>query len=205
MDYDGTTPLQPALAELVGLSAKSQAQLAVLVKEAKASLGITSTARILPPEQRLAIYQWHKDRLKPVQDIKQDEAPNLEGQPDSPVYNVKQGNGVNSIHNVKQDGLEQVDGGCADNVVYNVKQDGDGDAVYDFKQTHFAIRLPDGKRTTTMLEGYLIDAMQQKHGLTTNGGIRAWIEQAIKNDGARFDSHAPLARQVKRLIIESLI
>ncbi|NOS74286.1 MAG: hypothetical protein HOP36_07065 [Methyloglobulus sp.] len=161
MNYDGTTSLQTALAELYGLSVKSQAQLAVLVKEAKASLGITSTARILPPEQRLAIYQWHKDRLKPVQDIKQDEAPNPEEQPDS--------------------------------------------VVYDFKQTHFAIRLPDGKRTTTMLEGYLINAMQRKHGLTTNGGIRAWIEQVIKNDAARFDSHAPLARQVKRLIVESLV
>ncbi|MEQ1485990.1 hypothetical protein [Methyloglobulus sp.] len=173
MNYDGTTSLQTALAELYGLSVKSQAQLAKLVKEAKASLGITSTARILPPEQRLAIYQWHKDRPTPVQDIKQDEAHNLEQQPDSPVYNVKQDDG--------------------------------GDAVYDFKQTHFAIRLPDGKRTTTMLEGYLINAMQRKHGLTTNGGIRAWIEQAIKNDGARFDSHAPLARQVKRLIVESLV
>ncbi|MEQ1739648.1 MAG: hypothetical protein ABL884_07050 [Methyloglobulus sp.] len=180
MNYDGTTSLQTALAELYGLSVKSQAQLAVLVKEAKASLGITSTARILPPEQRLAIYQWQKDRLKPVQDIKQDEAPNPEEQLDSPVYDVKQN----------------------DNASTEPQPDS---VVYDFKQTHFAIRLPDGKRTTTMLEGYLINAMQRKHGLTTNGGIRAWIEQVIKNDAARFDSHAPLARQVKRLIVESLV
>ncbi|NOS75549.1 MAG: hypothetical protein HOP36_13675 [Methyloglobulus sp.] len=180
MNYSGTTSLQPALAELLGLSVKSQAQLAKLVKEAKASLGITSTARILPPEQRLAIYQWHKDRLKPVQDIKQDGATRTERQQESPVYDVKQDE--NASTEPQPDSV-----------------------VYDFKQTHFAIRLPDGKRTTTMLEGYLINAMQQKHGLTTNGGIRAWIEQATKNDGARFDSHAPLTRQVKRLIIESLI
>jgi transposase-like protein len=84
-------------------------------------------------------------------------------------------------------------------------QDDDIDeAVYDFKQIHFAINRGN-KRTTVMLEGYLVKALQRKHGLTHNRAIRAWIEQAIKNDGARFDSDAPLTKQVKRLIIESLV
>ena len=196
MNYDGTTPLQPALAKLVGLSVKSQAKLAGLVKEAKTALGIDTGARILPPEQRLAIYQWHRDRLNPVQNIKQDEAPNPEQQPDSPIYNVK------------QDKPGQVDDVYTDSVVYDVKQDtpltNDGDNnPNDFGQIHFAIQV-ENKRTTVMLEGYLVKALQRKHGLTGNGDIRAWIGQAIKAD-SRFDSHAPLTRQVKRLVVESFV
>ena len=45
MTYDGTTPLQLALADLMGLSAKSQARLGGLVKEAKTALGIDTGAR----------------------------------------------------------------------------------------------------------------------------------------------------------------
>jgi hypothetical protein len=77
-------------------------------------------------------------------------------------------------------------------------------AVYDFKQIHFAINVKT-KRTTVMLEGYLVKALQRKHGLADNTAIRTWIEQAIKADGDRFDSIAPLTRQVKRIIIESFV
>jgi transposase-like protein len=77
-------------------------------------------------------------------------------------------------------------------------------AVYDFKQIHFAINVK-AKRTTVMLEGYLVKALQRKHGLADNTAIRTWIEQAIKADGDRFDSIAPLTRQTKRIIIESFL
>lgn len=160
MDYDGTTPLQPAMAELVGLSAKSQAQLAVLVKEAKTALGI-STARVLPPNERLAVYRWHWERLNPVQNVKQDVPALVDGEP-----------------------------------------------VYDFKQIHFAVivmREGQPKRTTVMLEGYLVKALQRKHGLADNPSVRAWIENAVKADGARYDGYAPLTRQLMRIIIESLV
>jgi transposase-like protein len=56
-----------------------------------------------------------------------------------------------------------------------------------------------------MLEGYLVKALQRKHGLTDNTAIRAWIEQAIKADGERFDSAMPLTKQVKRMMIESFV
>ena len=81
-------------------------------------------------------------------------------------------------------------------------QDDDKDS--DFKQIHFAINLG-SKRTTVMLEGYLVKALQRKHGLVDNPAIRTWIEQSIKNDVARFDGDAPLTKQVKRIIIESLV
>jgi hypothetical protein len=132
---------------------------------------------------RLAIYRWHYDRLNPVQDAKQIENNIVDLSPDR------------SVQNIKRD--------------VNAQLDDDIDtAVYDFKQIHFAIRFPHKgciKRTTIMLEGYLVNALQRKHGLTDNPAIRTWIEQAIKNDGLRFDSDAPLTRQVKRIIIESFV
>lgn len=60
--YDGTTNLQTAIAALCGCSIKSQATIAKLIKQAKESLGITGKCR-LSPQNNLAVYQWHYDRL----------------------------------------------------------------------------------------------------------------------------------------------
>lgn len=197
MQYDGSGKLGSAIAGLCGLSPKSSMQIAVLIKQAKDALGITSKAKNLPDDVKLAIWQWHYDRL-------------------NPVYNVKQGNG-DGVYNVKQTDDDKLDL-IPDRPVYNVKRD---DAVYDvkqaddggvynvkqsddFSQAHFAVTVA-GKRTTVMLEGYLVTALQCKHGLTDNTAIRAWIGQAIKNDDVRFDADAPLTRQVKRLIVESFV
>ena len=81
-------------------------------------------------------------------------------------------------------------------------------SIYDFKQIHFAITInhkEQVRRTTVMLEGYLVKALQRKHRLIDNTATRSWIEQAIKADSGRFDSYAGLTRQVKRVIIESLV
>ncbi|MCK9398286.1 MAG: hypothetical protein M0Q44_22210 [Methylobacter sp.] len=183
MQYDGSGKLAEAIADLFGLSPKSQEQVAKRIKEAKTGLGITSKAKVLPDDVKRAIYQWHYDRLNPVQDVKQTDNANLDLSPDS------------AIQNVKQDAPVQLD-------------DDIDTAVYDFKQIHFAVMFAHKghiKRTTIMLEGYLVKALQRKHNLTDNPAIRVWIEQSIKNDGARFDSDAPLTRQVKRIIIESLV
>jgi hypothetical protein len=183
MQYDGSGKLAEAIADLFGLSPKSQEQVAKRIKEAKTGLGITSKAKVLPDEVKRAIYQWHYDRLNPVQDVKQTDNNNPDLSSDS------------TVQNIKQDAPTQLD-------------DDMDNAVYDFKQIHFAVMFAHKghiKRTTVMLEGYLVKALQRKHGLTDNPAIRAWIEQAIKNDGVRFDSDAPLTRQVKRIITESLV
>jgi hypothetical protein len=101
-----------------------------------------------------------------------------------------------------------------DNDVQYVKQDSPvqdnnvvDSSVQDFKQLHFAVTVThDGKpkRTTVMLEGYLVKALRYRQGLTDNAAIRTWVEQAIKSDD-RFESFAPLTRQVKRIIVESLL
>lgn len=205
MQYDGTSNLGAAIANLCGLSPKSQAQIANLNKQAKDALGITSKSKNLPDEVKRAIWQWHYERLNPVQNVKQGDSvqdDDVQSLDDTLVQDVKQSD------DNKLDLLP-------DNAVYNVKHDvpvqDDDDidsAVYDFKQIHFAVTFPhqgQPKRTTVMLEGYLVKALQRKHGLTDNAAIRAWIEQAIKSDGVRFDSFAPLTRQVKRVIVESFV
>lgn len=205
MKYNGTGKLAEAIAELFGLSIKSQARIAKLIKEAKTALGIAGNAKILPNDVKLAIYRWHYDRLNPVQDVKQggtvQDNP-AQSLPDAAIQDIKQ---------TENDAPELL----PDRTIQNVKQgipvqdDVDSDnAVYDFKQIHFAVTVPhhgESKRTTVMLEGYLVNALQRKHGLADNPAIRAWIEQAIKNDGVRFDCNAPLTRQVKRIITESFI
>ncbi|MEY3760825.1 MAG: hypothetical protein RIR39_2316 [Pseudomonadota bacterium] len=234
MFYDGSEKLRPAIASLCGLSIKSQVQIAALIKQAKIELGITSKSKNLPNEVKLAIYQWHYNRLNPVQDIKQAIPVQNEDIQDNPepslpnviVQNVKQADDAplelpldDAVQDVKQDESVQdspITQSLPTIAVQDVKQttpvqidDEDSDnLVYDFKQIHFAITISHkehAKRTTVMLEGYLVKALQRKHNLADNTAIRTWIEQAIKADGERFDSFAPLTRQVKRIIIESFI
>jgi hypothetical protein len=123
-----------------------------------------------------------------VQDIKQNESIQ-----DSPITHSLP---AIAVQDIKQSIPVQIDDEDSDN------------AVYDFKQIHFAVTITHKehtKRTTVMLEGYLVKALQRKHHLADNTAIRTWIEQAIKADGERFDSFAPLTRQVKRIIIESFV
>jgi hypothetical protein len=116
--------------------------------------------------------------------------------PDNPVQNVKR---ASPVYDVKQDAPAPP--ANDDDTRVQVGLD-------DYGQIHFALSFDhqgQAKRTTVMLEGYLVKALQRKHGLGDNAVIRAWIEQAIKADGERFDSAMPLTKQVKRMIIESFV
>ena len=63
MSFDGKQKLSEALASLYGLSSKSHNKLAKLIDEAKAALGIATKAKNLHIDVKLAIYQWHCDKL----------------------------------------------------------------------------------------------------------------------------------------------
>jgi predicted DNA binding CopG/RHH family protein len=194
MQYDGTGKLAEALAGLYGCSPRNHNKIAELMKNAKADLGMTSKARNLPDTDKLAIYRWHYQRLNPVQDFKRDNTIQLPDNTDS--ANTPE----LAIHSI----------------VYDVKQNAPVQqyvnnshlTIDDYHQIHFAVTInhqKQPKRTTVMLEGYLVKALQRKHGLPDNTAIRAWIEQAIRRDGNRFDTGAPLTKQVKRIVIESFV
>lgn len=76
----------------------------------------------------------------------------------------------------------------------------------DYRQVHFSVMVEhNGKprRTTVMLESYLVSALQRRHNLADNTAVRAWIGESIKGAGSGFDGNQPLTKQVKRLIVES--
>ncbi len=164
MQYDGSGKLGEAIAALCGCSPKSSALISNLIGQAKDGLGITSKSKKLPDDVKLEIWQWHYDRLNPVQDVKHGDVQDIK--PDVPVQ-------LND----------------------------------DYAQLHFGVtvkRQGQVKRTTVMLEGYLVKALGRKHGLTDNAAIRAWIEQAIQTGGG-YDDNEALTKQVKRLIVESFV
>lgn len=229
MQYDGNGKLAEAIAELYGLSPKSQVQIAALIKQAKADLGITSKAKRMGNDVKLAIYRWHYKRLSPADNIQS--AMQGEAAPDSPVQYVKQAEdgdpdllASDTVQYVKQDDNQSIPDtvtqealaieGKPETQAHDTEQlmpvldsEDEIDADDDFKQLHFGVSVLQGdkvKRTTVMMEAYLVKALQRKHGLIDNPEIRVWIEQAIKAD-ARFDSHKPLTKQVKRVITESLV
>lgn len=72
MQYNGTGKLKEAIAVLHGLSPKSSAAIAKLIKQAKDALGITSKAKSLPDDVKLAIYTWHYERLNPSNAVQSD-------------------------------------------------------------------------------------------------------------------------------------
>jgi hypothetical protein len=207
MQYDGSGKLGDAIAALCGCSPRSNNKIAELIGQAKDALGMTSKSKKLPGDVKLAIYRWHHERLNPVQYVKQE---------DSIQNDDNQSLDDAIVQNVKRSDDDKLDSLLPDSAVYNVKQDSpvqlDDDyndlGLYDYNQFHFGVTIThqgQPKRTTVMLEGYLVKALQRKHGLTDNAAIRAWIEQAIKADGSQFDSYAPLTKQVKRMIIESFV
>jgi len=65
-DYDGTTPLQPVVAELLSLSLKSQREIAKATRQAKQALGINLKTRTLSAENRVNVYKWLRSRDKKV-------------------------------------------------------------------------------------------------------------------------------------------
>ncbi|MDD2723437.1 MAG: hypothetical protein PHH59_05345 [Methylovulum sp.] len=206
MAYDGTGSISEAVAALYGLSPKSSAQIAGLIKLAKDGLGITSKSKRLPDNGKLAIYRWHYEHLSSVQNVKQRESSEsgaLQSVADGvignsqPIGESQALPAANAVQNVKQN----VPATFANDDRDNLRPD-------DYGQVHFAVTFShqgQPKRTTVMLEGYFVKALQRKHGMDNNAAIRAWIEQAIKADGVRFDSAMPLTKQVKRMMIESFV
>jgi hypothetical protein len=214
MQYDGKNKLADAVAGLYGYSPRNHNKIAELIRQAKTGLGIAGKAKVMPDEMKQDIYRWHCERLSSVQHNKQTDNNQLNLLQPVPNNVTQAIRPINDNYALPADSPIQTN--KRDDAIQHVKQstpvklnNGDkGSSSYDYEQLHFGVTIThkgQPKRTTVMLEGYWVRALQRKHDLTDNAVIRAWIEQAIKTDGGQFDSFAPLTKQVKRMIIESFV
>lgn len=227
--YDGTTSLQTALAALCGCSIKSQGKIAKLIKQAKEGLGIVpvfdKTGRISPhlsPQQRLAIWQWHCDRLKSVDtyldtdntatttvDIFQQSAL-LEQPTTEQVETIANNNGVeinlqittepieDSHHTDVHAPIEQVE--VLPQVNDEIMQRLADNAMFKF--AFYTSTYGVKNRQVIGLHGCYVNALLLATGINKKG-IPAWIQSAVDSWGA-FDDKLPITLQVKTLILREL-
>jgi hypothetical protein len=196
--YDGTGKLSDALAALFGLSPKSHNKLAALIQQAKDGLGITSKAKVLPDDVKLAIYRWHYGRLHPATN----ETVEIIQQPE-PVETISQANNGQSVETFSQhDECKPVE---------IISQDADNEAVeinsqYDMNDlARIAFYTSSGgvkKRQVIALDGFYINALMTASGVDKKG-VPAWVQQAVDGWGA-FDPALPITKQVKFLIVREL-
>jgi hypothetical protein len=180
--YDGTTPLQPVIAELLGYSMKSQNLIADAIQQAKDALGIDTgldiigrPKRVRNPADMLRVWQWHVDRLnqQPVKDCVQTEW--VEPKQIEHVEIILQSNNE-PVEIYSQDALIRI-------AFYTVKQD---------------IKT----RQVIALDGFYINALILATGINKKG-VTGWIQQSV-NSWPEFDSNKPITRQVKQLLIKAL-
>lgn len=230
--YDGTTPLQPALAALCGCSIKSQGKIAQLIKQAKEGMGIApvfdKTGRISPhlsPQQRLAIWQWHYDRLENVDthldtdntatttvDIFQQSAL-LEQPTTKQVETIANNNDVEINLQITTEPIEDshyTDVHAPIEQVETLPQVNDESVeimqrLADnamFKFAFYTSTYGVKNRQVIGLHGCYVNALLLATGIDKKG-IPAWIQSAVDSWGA-FDDKLPITLQVKTLILREL-
>lgn len=218
--YDGTTNLQTAIAALCGCSIKSQATIAKLIKQAKESLGIDGK-RKLPPQDNLAVYQWHYDRINtiapPVELFESvDTLPPVEinQQIDTVANNTIEP--IEAPHSTDEHApIEQVETiaaaimetfaicepiELANNEPVEIMQRLPDNAMFKFAfYTHtYGVK----NRQVIGLHGCYVNALMLAAGIDKKS-IPAWIQSAVDSWGA-FDDKLPITLQVKTLILREL-
>ncbi|MDP3877152.1 MAG: hypothetical protein Q8Q50_09235 [Methylobacter sp.] len=192
--YDGTGKLAEAIADLCGLSPKSQGQIAKLIKQAKDALKITSKAKVMPTDTKLAIWRWHYDRLHPagesVEIISQ-----LPGNEPVEIFSQLPDN----------DAVEIIAQSVQVEPVEIISQPEDEPEVNNLDVIRIAFYAnKDGKRTRQViaLDGFYLNGLIAATGITRQD-VPKWIQAAV--DGwIAFDAHLPITRQVKYLIVRTM-
>lgn len=224
-NYNGTGKLAGAIANLCGLSLKSQGQIAALIKQAKVGLGITSKSKNLPDDVKLAIYQWHFDRLHPEADadVKID---SQAAQPD--IVNIASHDDSNESvelysHPTPPDSVEIcsqpelslpvdiISQTVHDDAVDIISQPDSNEHVEIISQytdnalvrIAFYIQRKGARvRQVIALDGFYLNALMLATGITKQD-VPKWVQQAV--DGwAAFDAYLPITRQVKLLIVRAI-
>lgn len=188
--YDGTGKLAEAIANLCGLSPKSQGQIAALIKQAKAGLGIASKSKNLPTDTKLAIYQWHYDRLHQVT-VDSVELFSQPIQPDT-VDIISQADSNQCVEINSQDTLDNAP-------VEIFSQPNDLDIV---RVAFYVTKDSNRTRQVIALDGFYINGLMLATGIT-KADVPKWVQAAVDSCAA-FDAHLPITRQVKLLIVREL-
>ncbi len=181
--YDGVGKLAEAIADLCGLSVKSQGAIAKLIKQAKDALKITSKAKVMPVDTRLAIWRWHYDRLHPagapVEIIAQ--VPDNE-----PVEIITQPESVTPVEIIAQvdDDEPEVNNLDVIRVAFYVTKDGKRE------------------RRVIALDGFYINGLIAATGITRQG-VPKWVQTAV-DEYRPFDPRYAVTRQVKYLIVRTI-
>jgi hypothetical protein len=177
--YDGSGKLTEAIAGLYSLSLKSQARITELIKQAKVGLGITSKARILDDKVKLAIWQWHYDKLHSTHDLfSQVDAVEIFSQPtpNEPVEIISQHETVDIVSQYPIGDLIRI----------------------AFYTTCEGVK----KRQVIALDRFYVNALMLATGIDKQS-VPKWVQQAI--DGwSGFNSKLPITRQLKYLLIREL-
>lgn len=186
MSYDGTTPLNKAVADLIGCSPKNNNKLAQVIGQAKNDLSIASKALKLSPDINQQIYSHlvelfsqitNNDNVniisqtaisEPVEINSQDNEPTEpETKQQTPVELFSQ---INNFDNVR----------IAFYIVRNGKRE----------------------RQVISLDGFFINALASIK--VSKQDAPQWV-QAQVNGWTAFDSQLPITRQIKYLIMREVV
>jgi len=207
MAYDGTTPLNKAVADLIGCSPKNNNKLAKVIGQAKNDLGIASKAKKLPTEINQQIYSHlveiysqsinnkpveiysHTANKEPVEIISQANEP--ENTPQALVELYSQDS--------KPKPAQQKTKNPNQSTVEIISQLNNFDNV---RIAFYIMRNNKRERQVIALDGFLINALASI-GISKQDAHQ-WV-QAQVDDWTAFDSQLPITRQVKYLIIREVV
>ncbi|MFU8789520.1 MAG: hypothetical protein ACNA7G_10850 [Methylobacter sp.] len=194
--YDGTGKLAEALAALFGYAPGNQTKSTQLIKQAKTALNIVSKAKVLPPDVRAAIWQWHYDRLHSTQQTVEIIA---QAEDSKPVEIITQPEPIAPVEIIAQvPDSKPVE-------IYSQSDDDEPEALHNLDIVRVAFYVSkDGKRLRQViaLDGFYINGLIAATGITRQD-VPKWIQAAINEWGA-FDAHLPITRQVKYLIVRAM-
>ena len=194
--YDGTGKMAEAIAALCGMSPKRQGQIAKLIRQAKDEMGIVGKAKVMPTDTKLAIWQWHYDRLQSTQSsvniISQAEGGEL-------VNIISQSESIEPVNIISQsESIEPV------NIISQTDNDEPG-GMNNLEVIRIAFYVDkDGKRPRQViaLDGFYINGLIAATGITRQD-VPKWV-QAATDSWRGFDAHLPITRQVKYLIVTAM-
>jgi len=199
MAYDGTTPLNKAVADLIECSPKNNNKLAKVIRQAKKDLGITGKARKLPTEINLQIYSHFVDIFSqdkpptiensctPVEIISHTEA--LEQDKVQLVEIITQNNEPErpEIKTIQQTPVE----------LFSQMNDFD-----NVRLAFYIVRKGKRERQVISLDGFFINALASIK--VSKQDAPQWVQAQV--DGwTAFDSQLPITRQVKYLIMREVV